>query len=148
MHLDVVSQILRLEVCLLGFALVSQSRQIFLRFAPRWVGGQVEMIHLCARPLYIFLNFVPYLLIFEEGVPNAALGSGQRMIHYLLLFLRVFQLRLHYQLLLETFISLIVLVKGALPFGWLWREVAQDDPPKYRPEALQSVWNPGKGLLL
>ena len=100
MGLDVVLSIVGLHVCFLGVLLSLQSFKVFLRLVPSVVQGQIEVAHVCAGSLNVFLYFIPDLLVLEKGVPNAGLRGREGMIHhcFLLFLFLIFglELWLHY----------------------------------------------------
>ena len=110
--IDVEFDIFWLEICSFCVGLAFKSRDILRRLVLLRVDCKIKIVHISPGSLDIFLNFVPYLLIFEEGVPYTRLGCRKRMVHHgLLLFLFFFlvlQLWLHDQLSLEAFIILEV----------------------------------------
>lgn len=72
--INVVFDIFWLEISSFRLGLALKSCEILRRLVLLSVDGKIKVVHISPGSFDIFLYFVPYLLIFEEGVPYTRLG--------------------------------------------------------------------------
>jgi len=66
------------ELCLLLFSLLQETLLVDILF---WVYRLIKEIHICPSPLYIFLYFVPDILVFEKFVPLRIVVDTEGVVH-------------------------------------------------------------------
>lgn len=71
--IDVEFDIFGLEISPFCVGLAFKPRQILRRLIFLRIDGEIKIVHISPGSFDVFLYFVPYLLIFEEGVPHACL---------------------------------------------------------------------------